>query len=124
MKIRTTMTCPLELTHDIIKGITGFTLLHLTAGNEAEFRIALHRRHVGKGMGAEATRATVQTGFDQFRLERITLIVRKNNSRAARLYDRVGFRITGESVHTVRGKRFEFIDMDITRVQFNMREHQ
>ncbi len=102
--------------------VIGFTLLNITKDAEAEFRIALHPHHVGKGIGQEVTQETLRIGFGQLGLERITLIVRKNNPRAARLYERVGFSKNGESVHAVQRKPIEFIDMVITREQFSKTE--
>ncbi len=104
------------------KGVVGFTLLNFTGKEEAEFRVALHPLEVGKGLGEEATRSTLQIGFDQFGLKRIYLIVRKSNPRAARLYERVGFTKSGESVHTIQGQRIEFIDLDITREKLGRRK--
>lgn len=98
--------------------VIGFSLLSITREREAEFRIALHPRRLGKGLGEEATRTTLNIGFDQFGLESIYLIVRKNNPRAARLYERVGFVKIGESVHTIQKQRVEFFDMIMTRASF------
>ncbi len=101
------------------KANIGFSLLSLTADKEAEFRIAIHPDWVGKGFGKHVTLATLEKGFGQLTLEKIHLIVRKNNHRASRLYKRLGFSKTGESVHMIQGKRIEFIDMLITKEQFN-----
>jgi RimJ/RimL family protein N-acetyltransferase len=99
--------------------LTGFSLLSITADKEAEFRIAIHPDWTGKGLGREVTLATLQTGFRQLNLARICLIVRKNNPRAAMLYKNIGFVTTGESVHAIQGKDIEFIDMNMTREQFD-----
>ncbi len=102
--------------------LVGFSLLSLTAQSDAEFRIALHPDWTGKGLGKEATLETLKKGFGQAGLKRIHLIVRKKNPRAAKLYERIGFVATGESVHTIQGKCIEFIDMAITKEQFEDRE--
>ena len=101
--------------------VFGFSLLSISKNKEAEFRIALHPRHLGRGVGREAAFATLDRGFRQFGLEQIHLIVRKNNPRAVRLYERAGFTRTGESVHTIQGKDIQFIDMAMTRNQFETR---
>jgi diamine N-acetyltransferase len=101
------------------KGIIGFSLLSATADEEAEFRIAIHPAWTGKGLGREVTLATLKTGFQHLNLARIHLIVRKNNSRASKLYTSIGFVTTGESIHAIQGKDIEFIDMAMTREQFN-----
>jgi diamine N-acetyltransferase len=87
--------------------------------NEAEFRIALHPDRTGKGLGRKVTLATLKKGFGQLGLEKIYLIVRKNNSRAFKLYQSAGFAETGESVHTIQGKGIAFIDMSMTRERFD-----
>lgn len=103
-----------ELNNQVI----GFSLLSVTAGEEAEFRIAIHPAWTGKGLGREVALATLKNGFRQLNLARIRLIVRKNNLRASKLYKSIGFAATGESVHTIQSKDIEFIDMDMTREQF------
>ncbi len=103
---------------DLDKQVVGFSLLSITADGKAEFRIAMHPRWTGKGLGREVTLATLKTGFQQLNLDRIYLIVRKNNHRAAKLYENIGFTMTGESVHAIHGKFIEFIDMDMTKGKF------
>ena len=100
----------------------GFTLLSSTAEGEAEFRIAIHPQCIGKGLGREVTLAILQVGFQQLNLDHIYLIVRKNNPRAAKLYERIGFVTTGESIHAIQGKPVEFDDMVITKERFTSRK--
>lgn len=95
---------------DLNKQVIGFSLLSITAEGKAEFRIAMHPRWTGKGLGREVTLATLKTGFQQLNLDRIYLIVRKNNHRAAKLYESIGFTTTGESVHAIQGKYKTGID--------------
>ncbi len=99
--------------------LRGFSLLSPTSDNETEFRIAIHPDWTGKGLGREVTLATLKKGFSQPGLDRIRLIVRKNNPRASKLYESIGFAATGESVHTIQGKRIGFIDMIMTRERFD-----
>ena len=99
--------------------VIGFSLLIVTAEGDAEFRVAIHPDRTGKGIGRTATLATVERGFRQLDLDRVHLIVRKNNHRALKLYESVGFVQTGESVHTIQGKDIPFIDMDMTSDQFD-----
>lgn len=99
--------------------LVGFSLINVTAGKEAEFRIAIHPDWTGKGLGREVTLATLQTGFRQLNLAKIHLIVRKNNPRALMLYNNIGLVTTGESVHAIQGNDIEFIDMNMTREQFD-----
>lgn len=104
---------------DSNKQIIGFSLLSITAEGEAEFRIAIHPHWIGTGLGREVALAILETGFQQLNLDQIYLIVRKNNPRAAKLYESIGFVTTGESVHAIQGKRVEFKDMVITKERFN-----
>jgi RimJ/RimL family protein N-acetyltransferase len=98
--------------------IIGFSLLSCTSEKAAEFRIAIHPHKTGAGLGKEVVRATLKIGFQQLNLDRIYLIVRKNNPQAATLYERLGFAITGESVHAIQGKPIEFTDMEMTKARF------
>lgn len=104
--------------------LAGFSLIALTGEGEAEFRIALHPRLVGKGIGRQVTFATLQTGFRHHNLSRIHIIVRKSNPRAAKLYEKTGFRKTGESVRTIQGKQIEFVNMEMTAEQFRIEFEQ
>jgi RimJ/RimL family protein N-acetyltransferase len=106
-------------TAELDKQIIGFSLLSITAAGEAEFRIAIHPHRTGKGFGKQVTLATLKTGFRQLNLDRIHLIVRKNNYPAAKLYESLGFAILGESIHTIQGKHIEFADMAMTKEKFN-----
>ncbi len=99
--------------------IIGFSLLSVTSEENAEFRIAIHPAWTGRGLGRKVTLSTLKTGFRHLNLAKIHLIVRKNNPRASMLYRSNGFVTTGESVHTIQGKRIEFINMEMTREQFN-----
>lgn len=101
------------------KQVVGFSLLSITAEGAAEFRIAIHPHWTGRGLGRDATLATLDTGFHQINLVRIYLIVRKNNPRAAKLYESIGFVKISDSVHTIQGKRIDFIDLEMTRARFN-----
>lgn len=99
--------------------IVGFSLLSITTANAAEFRIAIHPRWTGKGVGREVAFATLNAGFQQLNLDQIYLIVRKNNHHAAKLYESIGFDLTGESVHMIQGEYIDFNDMVMTKERFN-----
>ena len=101
--------------------IIGFSLLAMSAPGEAEFRIAIHPLLTGKGLGRQITLATLQEGFRHHMLNKVHLIVRKNNPRAAKLYESVGFKKTAESIHVIQGKPVEFEDMDMAKEEFNER---
>jgi len=46
---------------------------------EAEFRIAIHPHLTGMGFGRQVAIATLKIGFLKLKMDRIHLIVRKNN---------------------------------------------
>lgn len=99
--------------------LAGFSLIAIAAEGEAEFRIALHPRLTGKGIGRQVMLAILQEGFERHKLNKVHLIVRKNNPRAAKLYESVGFRKTGECIHVILGKQIEFVDMDMSVEKFD-----
>ena len=104
--------------------LSGFSLLSPDSAQEAEFRIAVHPSRTGKGLGKEITLATLEKGYLELDFSRIHLIVRKNNPRASKLYRSIGFTPTGESIHTIGGKEIEFIDMVMTKKQFDNLERK
>ncbi|MDH4162542.1 MAG: GNAT family N-acetyltransferase [Nitrospirota bacterium] len=101
-----------------LERLIGFCLLSKTSEREAEFRIALHRDWLGRGFGRAITLAAVDKGFRELNLCTISLIVRKNNPRASRLYERVGFLPIGESIHRIHGQDIAFIDMVMTSMEY------
>ena len=104
---------------ELDKQIVGYSLLSITAEGAAEFRIAIHPFWTGKGVGRKVAFATLKAGFQQFHLDQIYLIVRKNNHRAKKLYENIGFASTGESVHMIQEKYIDFDDMVIIKEKFN-----
>jgi diamine N-acetyltransferase len=104
---------------DLNKQIVGFSLLSITAEGVAEFHIAIHPHWTGKGIGRKVVFATLKAGFRKLNLDQIYLIVRKNNLHAAKLYESIGFDLTGESVHMIKGEYIDFNDMMMTKEKFN-----
>lgn len=86
----------------------------------ANFRIALFDlSSFGKGIGSAAVQLTVQFGFEQLSLERITLDVYDFNQRAIRTYLKTGFQIDGSGEETLLdGTSGKTIKMSITKNQF------
>ena len=93
--------------------LIAFTILSLTAHDEAEFRFALRADKVGQGLGRIITTKTLEIGFDEIGLKRIHLIVRKNNPRALRLYQRLNFSNCGECQMLVNNKPTDFLKMEL-----------
>jgi diamine N-acetyltransferase len=98
--------------------VVAFTILALTAQSEAEFRIALRADKAGQGLGRIITAKTLQIGFDEIGLQRIHLIVRKNNPRAIALYRQKNFSHCGECQLIVNHKPIDFLKMELLRKDF------
>ena len=98
--------------------IAGFSIIDREPDGSAEFRIALHPGKLGKGFGKAIMLHSLSYGFSDPETRRIRLIVRKNNSRAKRLYENLHFRKTGECSEEIQGKPVEFFRMEIDRNTF------
>ncbi|MET7452428.1 GNAT family protein [Streptomyces sp. NPDC005574] len=59
------------------------------------FRTLIGPRGRGRGLGTEATRLIVGYGFEELGLHRIQLEVYRDNHRALRVYEKVGFVVEG-----------------------------
>ncbi|MFH2124163.1 MAG: isochorismatase family protein [Pseudomonadota bacterium] len=93
--------------------LIALTILSTTGANEAEFRIALRPDKISQGLGADITSLTLEQGFSRLGFSRIHLIVRKNNTRALRLYTQIGFVHRGECSKNCNGKQVLFTIMDL-----------
>ena len=93
--------------------LIGFSMLAKTGPAEAEFRIALRADRTGQRLGETVSSLTLQKGFAELGLARIHLIVRKNNRRGIRLYQRLGFTACGECQKEIQGALVDFISMEI-----------
>ena len=91
------------------------TILANTAAAESEFRIALRADKIGSGLGMALASETLSLGFGELGLSRIHLVVRTNNLRAIRLYERLGFASRGACRKTFNGKSVELLVMDLPR---------
>ena len=98
--------------------LIGFTILSKTGETDAEFRIALRSDKTGQGLGKSITRMTLRKGFEDMGLYRIHLIVRKNNTRGIKLYQRLGFVDRGECRKEIQGTLVDFWLMDICREEY------
>lgn len=92
--------------------IVGFAIVSMTGPDEAEFRIALRSDVTGRGYGRRVAEATLRKAFDEIGLERIHLIVRRNNHRAIALYRGLNFSSCGGRTLTINHKPVEFILME------------
>jgi len=98
--------------------LIGFTILAKTGETDAEFRIALRADKTGLGFGKSVTCLTLQKGFEDLGLSRIHLIVRKNNVRGIKVYQRLGFVDRGELQKEILGTPVDFWLMDICREEY------
>jgi len=98
--------------------LIGFTILAKTGETDAEFRIALRTDKTGLGLGKSVTCLTLQKGFEDLGLSRIHLIVRKNNVRGIKVYQRLGFVDRGELQKEILGTPVDFWLMDICREEY------
>jgi len=98
--------------------IAGFSILSKKADHRAEFRIALHPHSLGQGLGRAIALLTLDYGFSDPALDTISLIVRKNNPRAERLYASLKFHACGECTELVHGELVAFRQMEIDRSTF------
>lgn len=76
-----------------------------------EFRILINPDFLNKGYGKVLTKKALEIGFEQLKLQKISLIVRKNHLIAISLYKKMGFTTTGETVETIEGQEMEFLIM-------------
>lgn len=100
--------------------IAGFTILSKDndIATQAEFRIALNPHMLGQGLGEKMARATLEKGFQDLSLNNIYLIVRKNNRHAKQLYERLGFRYSGECQKEIHGMTADLFEMTLTKETF------
>jgi len=99
-------------------GMIGFSILAKKDGSSAEFRLALHPHRLGQGLGKAVALRTLIRGFRDPAVETISLIVRKNNPRAQRLYGSLRFHACGECTELVNGEQVPFLQMEIERTSF------
>jgi diamine N-acetyltransferase len=98
--------------------LVAFTMLLGAGASEAEFRLAVRADRTGQGLGEGIVILTLRLGFQEHPLSRIYLIVRKNNGRAIRLYQRVGFSEQGVCQREIRGVLVDFWRMGIAQEEF------
>jgi RimJ/RimL family protein N-acetyltransferase len=98
--------------------LIGFAILSKTSETEDEFRIALKQDKTGSGYGRIITLMVLNDGFINRKINRIYLIVRKNNPMAIRLYKSIGFAERGKCIKEINGKPVDFLVMDIYYKQY------
>ncbi|MBR7552586.1 GNAT family N-acetyltransferase [Allobacillus sp. GCM10007491] len=66
-----------------------------TRHRNAEFGIMIAPEHQGKGYAADATRLTVEYGFNKVNLRKLYLYVDEVNEKAVHIYKKLGFQVDG-----------------------------
>ncbi|MDQ7794876.1 MAG: GNAT family protein [bacterium] len=90
----------------------------------AELGIAIFEKgYWGQGLGTDAITTFLRFAFDEWNLHRVTLVVREDNHRARRCYDKVGFVVEGvEREAQFSGGRFvNMVRMGILDREFRAR---
>ncbi|HET7855082.1 MAG TPA: GNAT family protein [Gaiellaceae bacterium] len=83
-------------------------------GPTVKYGLGLRPDLTGSGHGLDFVRAGVDFARERFRPRRIVLDVFAFNERAVKVYERAGFRATGERRQKYRGREIETIDMELT----------
>lgn len=108
------------LADDVFIGSCGIVNLNMFT-HSAEIGINLsHPDYRGKGYGGEIMLLTMRYGFEQFNLNRISLRVMGFNTRAIRLYEKLGFRheVREREVFFHDGAYFDQLHMGILRPEW------
>jgi len=108
------------LSDDVFIGVSAMVNLNMFT-HSAELGINLaHPDYRGKGYGGEVMRLTMRYGFEQFNLNRIYLRVMGFNTRAIRLYEKLGFahETREREVFFHDGQYFDNLQMGILRAEW------
>jgi len=97
-----------------IIGTVGLRNLDFLRG-EGTLGIIIRADRVGKGYGTDTVRAVARYAFDVLDLERVILDVAETNRRARRVYEKLGFVVSGQ--HRGPGNA-NYIDMILDRTTF------
>ncbi len=107
----------------------GFCVLHSIkwASQSAELAIGIgDSDYRGSGCGTDALRVLLNYAFDELNLYRVGLTVLAYNSRAIRVYERLGFVREGAKRDAVQraGKRYDLVLYGILRSEWQAARHQ
>lgn len=86
------------------------SLKHIDANHSGEYAISMTHDAQGTGAAEKATKAILDYAFHKLDLHRVYLNVRKNNVRAIRFYEKIGFTLEGvarDALYTEEG----FVDL-------------
>jgi RimJ/RimL family protein N-acetyltransferase len=101
-------------------GVTGLSSID-HANGQAEFAVGIAESVMrGRGFGTDAARLMLDLGFRDLRLHRIYLDVFAFNTRAIRMYERLGFvhEATLREAEKQHGRRVDVLLMSILREEW------
>jgi diamine N-acetyltransferase len=104
--------------------LVGFSILDFDGQGAAEFYVAIHPERVGgsgRRFGTRLTEETLGKGFNEHKLKKITLKVRDDLDYRVRMYEKIGFKKTGNMTKTIDGRPTNFITMDMTEDEYKDR---
>jgi RimJ/RimL family protein N-acetyltransferase len=110
--------------HDRIIGCVYLTDVH-RLNRSAEFSVLIGEPHCwSRGHGTKATRTMLAHAFDDLNLHRVYLTVLAENTRAVRLYERVGFTEEGRLREAVfkEGRYHDVLAMAILELEYRRRK--
>lgn len=110
------------LKDNIFIGECGIVNLNMFA-HSAEIGINIaHPEYRGKGYGAEAMVLVMRYGFEQLNLNRVSLHVMSFNTRAIRLYEKLGFQVEAREREMFfhDGTYFDQLSMGILRNEWEV----
>jgi ribosomal-protein-alanine N-acetyltransferase len=95
--------------------VAGYICFWSVAGEIQILNIAVRKTLRRRGIARKLIELAIRTGWEQH-AERVTLDVRKSNSEARKLYESLGFRVTGErpDYYGVRKESAILMELDIS----------
>lgn len=76
-----------------------------------EFRILINPNFLNKGYGTKITKEAIKLGFNELKLNEMSLIVRKEHKVALDMYKKLGFKIIGETIEILENESIQFFKM-------------
>lgn len=94
---------------DRLLGYCGIAVEQIDGNDETELGYRLDAKYWGRGLATEAASATIEYGFDRFKLPYILGIVDRANTASVRVLEKSGMQYQRQTI-------FHEIEMDVYRV--------